>query len=54
MAKSTALDYIVVHEMCHMYYMNHSQEFWDLVASVMTDYELRKEWLRDYGVRLDL
>ena len=54
MAKSTALDYIVVHEMCHMYYMNHSQEFWDLVASVMTDYELRKEWLRDYGVRLNL
>lgn len=54
MAKSTALDYIVVHEMCHMYYMNHSQEFWDLVASIMADYEVRKEWLRDYGVRLNL
>lgn len=54
MAKSTALDYIVVHEMCHMYYMNHLQEFWDLVASVMADYEVRKEWLRDYGVRLNL
>lgn len=54
MAKSTALDYIVVHEMCHMYYMNHSQEFWDLVASVMADYEVRKEWLRDYGIRLNL
>ena len=54
MAKSTALDYIVVHEMCHMYYMNHSQEFWNLVASVMTDYEVRKDWLRDYGIRLDM
>lgn len=54
MAKSTALDYIVVHEMCHMYYMNHSQEFWDLVASIISDYETRKEWLRDYGIRLDL
>ena len=54
MAKSTALDYIVVHEMCHMYHMNHSQEFWDLVSSVMADYEVRKEWLRDYGVRLNL
>lgn len=54
MAKSTALDYIVVHEMCHMYYMNHSKEFWDLVASVMSDYEVRKDWLRDYGIRLDL
>ena len=54
MAKSIALDYIVVHEMCHMYYMNHSQEFWDLVSSVMADYEVRKEWLRDYGIRMDI
>lgn len=54
MAKATALDYIVVHEMCHMYYKNHSQEFWDLVASVMADYDSRREWLRDYGIRLDL
>lgn len=54
MAKSIALDYIVVHEMCHMYYMNHSQEFWDLVASVMVDYEVRKEWLRDNGIRLNI
>ncbi len=54
MAKATAIDYIVVHEMCHMYYKNHSKEFWDLVASVMSDYESRKEWLRDYGIRLDL
>ena len=54
MAKATALDYIVVHEMCHMYYKNHSQVFWDLLASVMSDYETRKEWLRDYGIRMDL
>lgn len=54
MAKATALDYIVVHEMCHMYYKNHSQIFWDLLASVMSDYEIRKEWLRDYGIRMDL
>lgn len=54
MAKATSLDYIIVHEMCHMYYKNHSQEFWDLVASVMNDYEVRKEWLRDYGIRLNL
>ena len=54
MAKSIALDYIIVHEMCHMYYMNHSQEFWNLVASIMADYEIRKEWLRNYGIRMDL
>jgi Predicted metal-dependent hydrolase len=54
MAKSNALDYIVVHEMCHMYHKDHSKEFWELVASVLPDYELRKEWLKNYGVRMDL
>ncbi|GAA0496826.1 SprT family zinc-dependent metalloprotease [Salinibacillus aidingensis] len=54
MAPSYVLDYIVVHEMCHMYHMNHSREFWDMLASVMPDYESRKEWLKKYGVRMDL
>ncbi|WP_313232125.1 M48 family metallopeptidase [Tissierella praeacuta] len=54
MAKSDALDYIVVHEMCHMYHKDHSKEFWELVASVLPDYEKRKEWLKNYGVRMDL
>lgn len=54
MAKSTTLDYIIVHEMCHMYYMNHSHEFWQLLSSVMNDYKVRKDWLRDYGIRMDL
>ena len=54
MAKSTSLDDIVFHEMCHMYHKNHSHEFWNLLSSVMSDYEARKEWLRDYGIRMDL
>jgi len=54
MAKANALDYIIVHEMCHMYYKNHSKEFWELVATVIPHYEIRKEWLKNYGVRMDL
>ncbi|AEV67206.1 M48 family metallopeptidase [Acetivibrio clariflavus] len=54
MAPSHVLDYIVVHEMCHMYYKNHSQEFWDMLASIMPDYKRHKEWLKKYGVRMDL
>ena len=54
MAKSNALDYIVVHEMCHMHHKDHSKEFWELVASVMPDYEARKDWLKNYGIRMDL
>jgi hypothetical protein len=54
MAPSPVLDYIVVHEMCHMVYRNHSQEFWGLVKRILPDYESRKEWLRNNGVRYEL
>ena len=39
MAPSPVLDYIVVHEMCHMVHMNHSKEFWHLLKRVLPDYE---------------
>lgn len=38
------VDYIVVHEICHLGEFNHSQNFWDLVGKTIPDYlELRKE-----------
>ncbi|CDF58287.1 M48 family metallopeptidase [Thermobrachium celere] len=54
MARADAFDYILVHEMCHLYYKNHSKDFWNLLSKVMPDYEKRREWLRKYGVRMDL
>jgi predicted metal-dependent hydrolase len=37
-------DYIIVHELCHLVEMNHSQHFWALVARTFPDYKnLRKE-----------
>lgn len=54
MAPSNIIDYIVVHEMCHMNYKSHSKEFWDNVCSVLNDYEYRKEWLKNNGIKLDL
>ena len=37
-------DYIIVHELCHLWEFNHSQKFWNLVAKVVPDYlSLRKE-----------
>lgn len=54
MAPANVLDYIVVHEMCHMVYLNHSKEFWSLVGRIMPDYKDRKEWLRNYGIRMNL
>lgn len=54
MAPSNIFDYIVVHEMCHMEYKSHSKEFWDNVCSILNDYEYRREWLKNNGVKMDL
>lgn len=54
MAPAPAFDYIVVHELCHLIHRNHSKEFWDMVGRILPDFERRKEWLKNYGVKLDL
>lgn len=42
--EETLLDYIVVHELCHLGEMNHSQDFWNLVQKNIPDYlELRRK-----------
>ena len=39
-----ALEYVVLHETCHLKYMNHSKKFWEMVAKYMPDYkEAEKE-----------
>lgn len=54
MAPAWVLDYIVVHEMSHMIVMDHSKAFWSLVEHIMPDYEKRREWLKNYGIKMDL
>lgn len=48
------LDYVVVHELCHLTHMNHSKDFWHLVAYIMPEYKQYKNWLRDHGQELNL
>ena len=54
MASLTVIDYIVVHELCHLHHRNHSDAFWNEVDKVLPDYRERKEWLRVRGAKLDL
>lgn len=42
-----AVDYVVVHELCHLVHHNHSRAFWSLVEQVMPDYRQRQALLRD-------
>lgn len=46
------IDYVVVHELCHIGCMNHSKIFWQRVASVMPDYAIRRKALKEYGYLL--
>lgn len=49
MAPESVLDYVVVHELCHMVFMDHSREFWQLVEEIMPSYKARRKWLKDNG-----
>ncbi len=41
-----AIDYVVVHELCHIKEKNHSPRFYALVADIMPDYKLRERILK--------
>jgi len=45
MAPLDVIDYIVVHEMCHMVHLNHDRSFWRLVGKMLPDYKEREIWL---------
>jgi len=53
MAPRQILDYIVVHELCHLHHRDHTDAFWNEVDKVLPDYRERKEWLRRNGASLD-
>ena len=46
------LDYLIVHELCHLQEMNHSAKFWHLVAREIPDYKKRKTALHAEGREL--
>jgi predicted metal-dependent hydrolase len=54
MAPPTIIDYIVVHELCHLHHLDHTDAFWNEVDKVMPAYRERKEWLRMHGAGLDV
>jgi predicted metal-dependent hydrolase len=45
MAPLNVIDYVVVHEMCHMVHLNHDRSFWRLVGKILPDYKQQENWL---------
>lgn len=52
MAPVEAIDYVIVHELCHLFEANHSPRFWKRVAEFYPDYLVQKRWFKDHSHEL--
>jgi predicted metal-dependent hydrolase len=52
MAPPAVLEYVVVHELCHIQERNHSRHFWALVAEHLPSYQQQERWLKEHGSQL--
>ena len=54
MAPHYIVDYVVVHELCHMIHHNHSPAFWQQVEKVLPNYRDCRGWLKLNGQELKM
>lgn len=47
MLEPALVEYVVVHELCHLTHMNHSRDFWGLVGEHLLDYKERRKLLKE-------
>ena len=52
LAPAEILEYVVVHELCHLREPNHSPRFWALLASARPGFRSEKDWLSRHGWEL--
>ena len=52
LAPFEVLDYVVVHELCHLREPNHSHRFWRLVESRRPGWRAQRDWLHEHGPEL--
>jgi predicted metal-dependent hydrolase len=49
---SDVIDYMVLHELCHLKIKEHSYHFWDLLHKFMPNYQVKVEWLNANAMSL--
>ena len=49
LAPPEVFEYVVVHELAHIEFRNHSSDFWNLVAAHLPDYQQQRNWLKVNG-----
>jgi len=54
MARPEAIDYVVIHELCHRKYMDHSKKFWNEVQKYMPDFKVQKQWMEENAMNLNI
>ena len=54
LAPVEVLDYVILHELCHLRELNHSHRFWKLLRSLRPEYESQRAWLRENEDLLDI
>jgi predicted metal-dependent hydrolase len=47
--KKDVIDYVIIHELCHLKELNHSKKFWNLVSKFCPDYKVLKKELNKWG-----
>ena len=48
-APLSVVDYVCVHEICHLRHPNHSAAFWQAVAEHLPEYKTQRLWLKQHG-----
>lgn len=54
MMPQQVMDYVIVHELCHLKYLNHSKDFWNIVSKYIPDYKRDNEWLKENAALLQI
>ena len=48
------IDYLIIHELSHLVFFNHSKRFWLKVEEYQPDFKENRKWLKDNSYKLDI